>query len=49
MASLSVDDLGSNKFKLRWRELLPGPDGAPAKGPDGRLLRRARSLVVEGK
>ena len=49
MASLSVDELGSNKFKLRWRELLPGPDGAPAKGPDGRLLRRSRSLVVEGK
>lgn len=49
MASLSVDDLGGGRFKLRWRELIPGPDGQPTKGEDGRLLRRSRSLTVEGK
>ncbi|MEQ1501961.1 MAG: tyrosine-type recombinase/integrase [Myxococcota bacterium] len=49
MASLSVDDLGSGRFKIRWRELVAGPDGSPTRGADGRLVRRARSITVESK
>jgi hypothetical protein len=49
LASLSVDDLGSGRFKIRWRELVAGPDGTPERGADGRLVRRARSITVEGK
>ncbi|MES2638058.1 MAG: site-specific integrase [Myxococcota bacterium] len=49
MASLSVDDLGGGRFKVRWRELVPGGDGQPQRGADGRLARRNRSLTVEGK
>lgn len=49
MASLSVDDLGGGRFKVRWRELVPGEDGQPKRGADGRLARRSRSLTVEGK
>lgn len=49
MASISVDDLGAGRFKVRWRELLPDANGRPHVGPDGRLVRRARSLVVVGK
>jgi integrase len=49
VASLSVDDLGLGRFKIRWREFVAGPDGSTMRGPDGRLVRRARSLVVEGK
>lgn len=49
MASVSVDDLGGGKWKLRWRELIPGVDGSPVRGEDGRLARRARSITVEGK
>lgn len=49
MASLSVVDLGGGRYKIRWRELAPGPDGKPVRGDDGRLVRRARSLVVVGK
>jgi integrase len=49
VASLSIDPLSGNRFKLRWRELIPGPDGLPARGADGRLKRRARSLTVKGK
>ncbi len=49
MASVSVKHLGSGKYKLRWRELRPGPDGLPHRGPDGRLVHRARSLTVQGR
>ena len=49
MASISVDQLGRAKYKIRWRELVPGPDGVPARGADGRLKRRSRSLTVHGK
>lgn len=49
MASVSVDDLGGGRYKIRWRELLPGEDGKPERGEDGRLIRRSRSLTVEGK
>ena len=49
MASLSVQNLGPGKYKIRWRELVPGDDGLPERGPDGRLRRRARSLTVRGK
>lgn len=49
MASLSVDDLGGGRFKIRWRELVAGPGGLPKKGADGRLVRRDRSITVEGK
>lgn len=49
MASLSIDELPGGRYKLRWRELVPGPDGRPTKGEDGRLVRRARSITVEGK
>jgi integrase len=49
MASLSIKALGGGKYKLRWRELVPGPDGIPTRGPDARLVRRARSLTVHGK
>jgi integrase len=49
MASLSVKALGGGKYKIRWRELVPGPDGRPERGPDGRFMRRARSLTVRGK
>lgn len=49
MASLWVEDLGGNRFKVRWRELVPGLDGRPERGEDGRLKRRLRSLTVEGK
>lgn len=49
MASLSIDELPGGRYKLRWRELVPGPDGRPQKGTDGRLLRRARSITVDGK
>lgn len=49
MASLSVDDLGRGRFKIRWRELAPGPDGNPFRAPDGRWATRSRSMTVEGK
>lgn len=49
MASLSVDDCGGGRFKIRWRELVAGPAGLPRKGKDGRLVRRSRSITVEGK
>jgi integrase len=49
MASLSVDDLGGGRFKLRWRELVADESGRPTRGADGRLVRRARSLTVVGK
>lgn len=49
MSAVSVDEIGKNRWKVRWRELVPGPDGKPAEAEDGRLLRRARSRVVEGK
>ncbi len=49
MASVSIDDLGSGRYKLRWRELVAGPEGAPERTPDGRLTRRSRSLTVVGK
>lgn len=40
--------VGTNRFKLRWREPVPGPDGALVRGPDGRIRRRARSRTVTG-
>jgi len=49
MASLSVKALGGGRYKIRWRELVPGPDGLPTRGSDGRQVRRARSLTVRGK
>ena len=49
MASLSVKNLGAGKYTIRWRELTPGEDGLPVRGPDGRIRRRARSLTVHGK
>lgn len=49
MASVSVKHLGRGKYKLRWRELEPGPDGLPYRAPDGRLARRARSMTVQGR
>lgn len=49
MASISVDHLGQDRYKIRWRELVPGPDGPPERGADGRLQRRSRSLTVLGK
>jgi integrase len=49
LARLSIDPLPGNRFKLRWRELMPGADGQPARGTDGRLKRRARSLTVKGR
>lgn len=49
MASLSIDELPGGRYKLRWRELVAGPDGRPQRGKDKRLLRRDRSLTVEGK
>ena len=49
MPSISVQDLGDGRYKVRWRELLPGDTGLPERGADGRIKRRARSLVVHGK
>ena len=49
MASVSVKHLGGGKYKLRWRELEPGPDGLPYREADGRLARRARSMTVLGR
>ena len=49
MASIWVEDQGRGKFKVRWRELVPGPDGSPVRDADGRLRRRARSKTVKGK
>lgn len=49
MASLSFDDLGGSKYKIRWREIVPGEDGKPERGEDGRIKRRDRSYTVEGK
>jgi integrase len=48
MASLSVDPLGGNRFKLRWREAVRGPDGAPLK-EGSRVVWRARSETVSSK
>lgn len=49
MASISVLDLGDRRYKIRWRELMPGAGGLPERGTDGRLRRRNRSMVVEGR
>ena len=49
MVSLSVEDLGQGRFKIRWRELVAGADGSATRGADGRFVRRARSVTVEGK
>jgi len=49
MASIWVEDLCGRKYKVRWRELVPGPDGGPVRDADGRLRRRARSKTVKGK
>jgi integrase len=49
MASLSINPMPGGRFKLRWRELVAGPDGQPKRGADGRLNRRSRSLTVKTK
>ncbi len=49
MAAVSYDNLGENKWRVRWRELAPGPDGKPQRGADKRLVRLDRSRTVDGK
>lgn len=48
MASLSFSVLGKDRFKIRWREKVPGPDGRPFRCPDGRWAEEAKSLTVTG-
>lgn len=45
---VSWKKVGKNRFRLRWREPIPGPNGERVRGPDGRIRRRDRTRTVTG-